>query len=190
MPAQEHIEEAHMRHKVSNNKKENQKEIEINYFVKADEPACLEIEQEAFPHGALSIAEAKKFMEINPFNLAAHYDNQLLGYAFFEKREDKFHTNTIYIYRLAVHYAARRIKVGTSLIDAIKKRLGKSANKIVTIVYEDSLPGHLFLQKNGFRANEIRRDTKENIDMYYFEYFGSEEINKEEINGEEEKRKK
>ena len=154
----------------SKSKNATKESISIDYFKSKDESAWVDIEQEAFPHGVLTISDMKKLRDINPFNLAARYDNQLLGYALFEKKE-----NTIYIYRLAVHYVARRLGIGTSLINAIKKRLGKNTTKIAAIVYEDNLPGHLFLQKNGFRANEIRKDNHANIDMYYFEYFWSEE---------------
>jgi len=67
---------------------------------------------------------------------------------------------TLDILNLVIHEDYRRNRLGTKLIDYVKKQNKNTwkRDKIVFDVRESNLDGHLFLQKNGFIAGDVQKD--------------------------------
>jgi ribosomal-protein-alanine N-acetyltransferase len=127
----------------------------IRWFIRRDLDAVLEIEM--FSGELLMKKEDILILlrKINVVGLVAEIDGKIVGYIIYELYKDYIH-----IINLVVHYDFRRKRIGETLIERIKQKIENfNKRKYIQIeVRESNLGAHLFLKKNCFKANEVKRN--------------------------------
>lgn len=93
-------------------------------------------------------------------------DDEITGYAFHMLRR-----NYIVLKRIVVSPEFRRTGAGASMLDRIKRSLGKVAKVILCHVPQCELETHLFLRSQGFVAESLS-DANRNDDTYTFVFPG------------------
>ena len=93
---------------------------------------------------------------------------KLIGYVVYKR-----HPSFIEILNLAIHPKYRLKGAGRTLVNKLKSKLRKGEiAKIVMLIRETNLDGHLFANKNGFIATSVERNcySKTNEDGYNFTF--------------------
>ncbi|HVX15990.1 MAG TPA: GNAT family N-acetyltransferase [Pirellulales bacterium] len=76
------------------------------------------------------------------------FDDTVVGYVIYE-----LHKFVIEILNIAVHPGARRIGIGTKIVDRMKQKLSTRRRRRLSLyVSEENVRGHLWLRANEFRC--------------------------------------
>lgn len=145
----------------------------VRWYVSADLPQVLEIEERSFPH-AWDKEEFRRWLRCeNVAGMIVEIDGRVAGYMIYA-----WVGEYIELMNLAVHPAYRRRGIGRDLVHRLISKLGVKRQAVELYVSEDNTPAHLFFRAMGFRAVDILRGER---DSYRFVFHAQDIVEAEEV---------
>lgn len=150
--------------------------ILIRHYVRRDLPEMLHIEARSFrlPWSERDFVIVQR--ERTCWTIVAEDGNAIVGYAVYVT-----YPENIEIVNLAVDPMARRMGVGTALVEHVAGKLSTCRRQsLVVVPSERNLVAHLFLRDRGFKATGVERlpfgprEESYREDGYRFEYRAKE----------------
>ena len=146
--------------------------ILIRHFVRRDLPEMIRIEARSFrlPWNEKDFVQAQR--DRTCWSIVAEDSNAVMGYVVYSTTR-----GSIEMLNLAVDPIARRMGIGSALVDHVIGKLSTRRQQVlVAVPSERNLAGHLFFRARGFLATGIERlpygprDDSYDEDGYRFEY--------------------
>lgn len=137
-------------------------DVRITWMMKDDMRDVLAIERDCFPFPWTEDDFIKSLRCRHVVGITAKNEfGRNIGYAVYELR-----TSKIELMNLAVDRICQRRRIGTQLINYLKRKLIDRRPRITAEVIDTNLPAHLFFRANSFKAVRVNRDafTDENDD--------------------------
>lgn len=142
--------------------------VHIRWMIRRDMTEVLDIETASFEFPWLEEDFIRCLRQRNCIGMVAEHENQVVGFMVYELNKNRIH-----ILNFAVAPEARRLNVGTQMLDKLVGKLSTSRrNRVILEVRETNLDAQLFFRENGFRAVSVLRDYYEDTteDAYLMQY--------------------
>jgi ribosomal-protein-alanine N-acetyltransferase len=134
--------------------KTTQSDILMRWLIRRDMPIVLEIESRSFRHPWTEEHFSGHINRDNAIGMVATHDSMVVGYTIYA-----IHTSYIEILNLATHPDYRRMSVGRTILNMLKRKLVfRRRGEICLYISEVNLAGQLFFKANGFQAIEVCKD--------------------------------
>jgi ribosomal-protein-alanine N-acetyltransferase len=143
-------------------------------MIRRDMPEVLDIEQDSFEFPWSEEDFIRCLRQRNCIGMIAEHDDRVVGYMIYE-----LHKTRLHVLNFAVARRARRLYVGTQMVDKLISKLSSQRRSRITLeVRETNLPAQLFFRALGFRAVSVLRsfyeDTPEDAYLMQYRYRGSD----------------
>ena len=143
--------------------------VSIRWGIRKDLPAIMGIESRSFSHPWTDQQFDFCLRQRNVTLIVAENKVGVVGYAVYA-----FQPSHAELLNLAVHPGTRWQGIGRQLLRQIQGRLTVTRRRVVAVVSEGNLYGHLFFKACGWRATGVIRDAfpdcEKEIDGYRFEW--------------------
>lgn len=142
--------------------------VQIRWMIRRDMAEVLKIEQDSFEFHWTEEDFLCCLRQRNCIGMVAEYENQVVGFMIYELFKSKLH-----VLNFAVTSAARRVGVGTQMVEKLVNKLSQQRRKQITLhVRETNLSAQLFFQRHAFRAVCVLRDHYKDSceDAYVMQY--------------------
>jgi ribosomal-protein-alanine N-acetyltransferase len=140
----------------------------INWMMRRHMPEVLAIEESEFENPWTEEDFIRVLKNRNSIGVVAEHREKIVGYAVYELLKDR-----VNVLNFAVHEDVQRRRVGTQMIQYLKRKLTSSTRSRLAFTVRDSnTPAHLFLRASGFRAVNVLRGfyTDMGDDAYLFHW--------------------
>ncbi len=142
--------------------------VHVRWMIRRDLPEVLRTELASFEHAWSEEDFLRCLRQRHCIGMVAEMGEQLVGFMIYE-----VHKTSLHLLNFAVHPAARRMGVGTRMIQRlIEKMEAHRRRKITLVVRERNLAAQLFFRKMGFQAVRLLRGfySDSGEDAYQMEY--------------------
>ncbi len=147
-------------------------DVRIRWLIDRDHPEVIAIESQSsetpWTKEDLKAIDRTR----NWIGMVAEDEDRIVGWMLYE-----LHETRVVVLKFAVDPFARRLGVGTAMINKLKgKCTPQKRPSLVIDCSEDELRAHLFFKKNGLKATEIVRGANGARDIYRFCWVAMEPI--------------
>ena len=142
--------------------------VHIRWMIRRDMDCAMDIENESFEFPWSEDDFTRCLRQRNCIGMVAEHDDRIVGFMIYE-----LHKTRLHVLNFAVAREARRLGVGTQMIDKLIGKLSQQRrSRILLEVRETNLAAQLFFRKCGFRAVSVLRDFYEDTteDAYLMQY--------------------
>lgn len=143
---------------------------ELDWMTRSDYPGVVALNWQPGVKDVISLSRLARLMRMkHVMGYVARIDGQVVGYAVRE-----LHVAHRQLVALVVANEYQRQGIGSRLLREVARRNNGQIARVVATVRESSLPAHLFLKENGFRARRVYREWfQDKEDAYEFIREGS-----------------
>ena len=140
--------------------KTTQSDILMRWLIRRDMPIVLEIESRSFRHPWTEEHFLSEVRRANAIGMVATHDSMVVGYTIYA-----IHASYIEVLNLAVHPDYRRMSVGQTMLNMLKRKLVfRRRGEICLYISEANLAAQLFFKANGFQAIEVCKGMYDTCD--------------------------